>query len=175
SLESSLGMMNIQKRSPIPANESRKLNYHDVYSCPVCRYGHISELTLTEAFACDFCRHIFTANIQEQVLIMADSTPSMAWRWTGRNWKLANQKDSELSFVVWVLGMALVIFPTLIVGVSTYIFPPEEGSYQSSFPIIWVFLTFLSHLILVVWLLAESYQLPFYTYLKVKIRNWVNR
>lgn len=168
-------MMNIQKRSPIPANESRKLNYHDVYSCPVCRYGHISELTLTEAFACDFCRHIFTANIQEQVLIMADSTPSMAWRWTGRNWKLANQKDSELSFVVWVLGMALVIFPTLIVGVSTYIFPPEEGSYQSSFPIIWVFLTFLSHLILVVWLLAESYQLPFYTYLKVKIRNWVNR
>ncbi|MFB2936304.1 hypothetical protein ACE1B6_13715 [Aerosakkonemataceae cyanobacterium BLCC-F154] len=168
-------MMNIPKHSSKPVLESRKLNYHDAYSCPVCRYGHISVLTLTEAFACDFCRHIFTANIEEQVLIMADSTPPMAWRWTGRNWKIANQKDSELSFVVWLLGMALVIFPTLIVGVSTYIFPPEEGSSQSAFPLVWLGLTFLSHLILVLWLLAESYQLPFYTYVKVKIRNWLNR
>ncbi|MBE9228194.1 DUF2396 family protein [Phormidium sp. LEGE 05292] len=167
--------MNIPKHSSKLALESRKLNYHDAYSCPVCRYGQISVLTLTEAFACDFCRHIFTANLEEQVLIMADSTPPMAWRWTGRNWKIAHQKDAELSFVVWLLGMALVIFPTLIVGVSTYIFPPEEGSNQSYFPLVWLGLTFLSHLILVLWLLAESYQLPFYTYLKVKIRNWLNR
>jgi len=166
--------MNILKHSSKSALESRKLNFHDSYSCPVCRYGHISVLTLTEAFACDFCRHIFTANLEEQVLIMADSTPPMAWRWNGKNWKIAHQKDLELSFVVWLLGIALVVFPTLIVGVSAYIFPPEEGSYQSSFPIVWLFLTFFSHLTLVVWLLAESFQLPFYTYLKVKIRNLLN-
>lgn len=167
--------MNILKHSSKSALESRKLNFHDSYSCPVCRYGHISVLTLTEAFACDFCRHIFTANLEEQVLIMADSTPPMAWRWNGKNWKIAHQKDLELSFVVWLLGIALVVFPTLIVGVSAYIFPPEEGSYQSSFPIVWLFLTFFSHLTLVVWLLAESFQLPFYTYLKVKIRDLLNR
>ncbi|OKH35240.1 hypothetical protein NIES2119_20935 [[Phormidium ambiguum] IAM M-71] len=166
--------MNILKHSSKSALESRKLNFQDSYSCPVCRYGHISVLTLTEAFACDFCRHIFTANLEEQVLIMADSTPPMAWRWNGKNWKIAHQKDLELSFVVWLLGIALVVFPTLIVGVSSYIFPPEEGSYQSSFPIFWLFLTFFSHLTLVIWLLAESFQLPFYTYLKVKIRNLLN-
>ena len=166
--------MNILKHSSKSALESRKLNFHDSYSCPVCRYGHISVLTLTEAFACDFCRHIFTANLEEQVLIMADSTPPMAWRWNGKNWKIAHQKDLELSFVVWLLGIALVVFPTLIVGVSAYIFPAEEGSYQASFPIVWLFLTFFSHLTLVVWLLAESFQLPFYTYLKVRIRNLLN-
>lgn len=155
--------------------ESKSLNYHDVYSCPVCRYGQIEALTLTEAFACNFCRHIFTANLNEQLLIMADTSPSMTWRWTGRNWKIAHQKDWELTLVVWMLGIALVTFPTLIVGLSAYIFPPDEDSYQSSFPIVWLGLTFVSHLILVVWLLAESYQLPFYTVVKVKLRNLLNR
>jgi len=168
-------MKPLSKRSPKAALENRSLNYNDAYTCPVCRYGHISQLTLTEAFACDFCRHIFTANLQEQVLIMADSMPPMAWRWTGRNWKLAHQKDAELSFVVWLLAMALVIFPTLIVGVSIYIFPPDEDGSQSNFPTVWLVLTFLSHLVLVLWLLAESYQLPFYTYLKVKVQHWLNR
>ena len=168
-------MQPIPKRSPTPSPLSRRLNYHDVYSCPVCRYGQISVLTLTESFACNFCRHIFTTNLQDQLLIIADSLQPMAWRWTGRNWKIAHQKDSDLTLVVWLLGTALVIFPTLIVGLSAYIFPPEDGTYGSWLPKFWIGLTFLSHLTFVVWLLAANYQLPLYTVLKMKLRQFLDR
>lgn len=154
--------------------EKKSLNYHDVYTCPVCRYGEISVLTLTESFACNFCRHIFTANLDEQSLILADSTQPLAWRWTGRKWKLAQQQNDQLSFVLWLLAVALVVLPTSIVAASAYIFPPEEGSFGSSFPQVWIGLTFLSHFAFVFWLLAENYQLPFYTFFKVKLRNLRN-
>lgn len=163
------------KHSPTPPPESRRLDYQDVYSCPVCRYGQISVLTLTESFACNFCRHIFTTNLQEQLLIMADSTQPLAWRWTGKNWKIAHHRNSELTSVFWLLGMALVIFPTLIVAISAYIFPPEDDSVGSWLPKFWSGLTFFSHLTFVLWLLAENYQLPFYMFLKVKLRNLRNQ
>lgn len=163
------------KHSSIQVSESRSLNYHDTYNCPVCRYGEISVLTLTESFACNFCRHIFAANLPEQLLIMVDGSQPLAWCWTGRNWKLAHQRDSDLTLVIWLLGMALVIFPTLLVGISAYIFPTEEESYASWLPKLWIGLTFFLHLIFVLWLLAENYQLPFYAFLKVKLRNLLNR
>lgn len=163
------------KHSHTLAPEKKSLNYYDVYTCPVCRYGEISVLTLTESFACNFCRHIFTANLDEQSLILADGTQPLAWRWTGFKWKLAQQRNYELTFVLWLLAVALVVLPTSIVAVSAYIFPTEEGSFGSSFPKVWIGLTFLSHFAFVFWLLAENYQLPFYTFLKVKLRNWRNR
>ncbi|MBD2185862.1 hypothetical protein [Aerosakkonema funiforme] len=165
----------IPKQSLTPLTENRRLNLHDVYICPVCRYGELSVLTLTESFACNFCRHIFTTNLNDQLLIMADSSQPMAWRWTGRNWKIAHQKDSELTAVLWLLGAALVIFPTLIVGLSAYIFPAEEGSYGAWLPKFWIGLTFVCHLSFVVWLLAENYQLPYYMVLKVKLREFLSR
>ena len=161
--------------SSTPKLEKKSLNYDHVYHCPVCRYGEISVLTLTESFACNFCRHIFNVNIEEQLLIMADSSQPMAWRWNGRNWRTATQEYSELTFAVWFLGLALVILPTLIVAVSAYIFPTAEESYAAWFPNFWIGLTFLSHFIFVFWLLAENYQLPFYEGLKVKLRDLLNR
>ena len=163
------------KQSPMQLSESRSLNYHDTYNCPVCRYGEISLLTLTESFACNFCRHIFTTNLQEQLLVMADSSRPLAWRWTGKNWKIAHQRDYELNLVIWLLGIFLVIFPTLLVGISAYIFPPEEGSYGSWLPKAWLGLTFFAHLAFVLSLLAENYQLPFYTFLKMRLRSLLNR
>jgi len=53
--------------------EPTQLNYHDTYSCPVCRHGKIAALPLMEAYACNFCQHIFTANLEQQVLKMASN------------------------------------------------------------------------------------------------------
>ncbi len=67
--------------------ERRSLNFHETYICPVCRHGQIAELTLMDAFACNFCRHIFTANLREQSIHVEDSSQPMTWRWNGRNWQ----------------------------------------------------------------------------------------
>jgi len=39
-----------------------------VYPCPVCRLGQLKALPTMDAIACDFCRHIFTVNLEKQQL-----------------------------------------------------------------------------------------------------------
>ncbi|NJM45878.1 MAG: hypothetical protein HC860_06610 [Alkalinema sp. RU_4_3] len=62
---------------------SLKLNYSDRYRCPLCQHGTLSSLILMDVFACDFCRHMFTANLENQVLRVEDSLQNLAWRWNG--------------------------------------------------------------------------------------------
>lgn len=164
----------IPRRSLTPGSENG-LSYQGVYTCPICRHGQISALTLTDAFACNFCHHIFTANLDKQLLQVADSSQPMVWRWNGRAWKGVHQGDPELTLVLWLVGIALVTLPAFLVWLSAHTFPPEEGSRWSWIPTLWIGLTFFSHLAFVGWLIVEAYQFPFYAVLKVKLRQWLRR
>jgi transcription elongation factor Elf1 len=102
----------------------RALSYDDHYTCPVCAHGQMSALTLMEAFACDFCRHIFTANLQAQSVQVVDSVQPMVWHWTGERWRAAHQTDASLTAVIWGFALALACLPAALIGLSAYLFPP---------------------------------------------------
>ena len=155
--------------------DRRSLNFHETYLCPVCRHGQIAELTLMDAFACNFCRHIFTANLREQSIHVEDSSQPMTWRWNGRNWQAANQLDVDLTLVIWIVGVILVVLPPTLIFLSSRIVPPLDGSTLAWLPNVWVGLTFLTHFAFVAWLMVEHYQLPIYVSSKVRIRQWLER
>jgi len=149
----------------------RPLTYQETYLCPICRHGQIEAMALMDAFACDFCRHIFTANLRDQSIRVEDSSQPMTWRWTGRNWLMANQLDMDLTTLVWFVGSLLVVFPPLLIWLSSYLFPPLPGSKWYWFPTVWAGLTFCVHSLGVAWLLAEHYQIPLYITCKVRLQS----
>jgi hypothetical protein len=145
------------------------------YLCPICRHGQISPIVLMDAFSCNFCRHIFTANFQEQVIRVEDASTPAAWRWTGHNWQLTTQVNVDLSITVWLMAIVLVILPSSLVWLSTYLFPPLPGSSGNWIPAVWIGLTFCLHFLFVAWLLLEHYQVPFYVLCKVQARSLLGR
>ena len=161
------------KQTPPPEGSPARTNldYSGTYICPVCRHGQIETLALMDAFACNFCRHIFTANLPAQSIQVVDSAQPMSWRWNGRNWRMVYQDDFNLTVVIWAVGLALVSLPTSIVWLSSQIFPPLEGSPGEVIPTIWVGLTFTVHLVMVLWLIAEHYQIPAYVSAKIQLRQ----
>ncbi|MCG8368020.1 MAG: hypothetical protein MJA27_32400 [Pseudanabaenales cyanobacterium] len=167
-----LSKLESTKTSSSPIVPARtNLDHRGTYICPVCRHGQIETLSLMDAFACNFCRHIFTANLQNQSIQVVDSAQPMSWRWNGHNWRMVYQDDFNLTVVIWVVGLALVSLPPGIVWLSSQVFPPLEGSPGEVVPSIWVALTFVSHLILVLWLIAEHYQVPAYVSAKIQFRQ----
>jgi hypothetical protein len=142
----------------------RRLSYDDRYDCPICRHGEIAPITLMDAYACNFCRHIFTANLMEQVLRVEDSATPMAWRWNGRAWRNVRWADGnrDLTTLVWVFCLGLMVLPPTIVWLPMQIFPPLEGSEGAWFPLFWLVMTIVAHGVMGVWLLAEHYQWGFY-------------
>lgn len=144
------------------------LSYQDIYPCPVCRLGQIEALTLMEAMSCNFCNHIFTANLEKQQLKMADRHPPLIWRWKGRTWTGAHVEGIELGWVYWFLAGLLIISPPTLVGLGAYIFPPLPGSALSWIPLAWTGLAFLLHLFMVGWLVVQFYQFPVLTYLRIR-------
>lgn len=155
--------------------EESSLNYQGTYICPVCRHGQISTLALMDAFACNFCRHIFTANLRNQSVQVVDSSQPMSWRWNGRKWQSTHQDDPNLTFVIWVIGVVLVTLPASIVWLMSYLFPPLPGSLWAWFPRVWLGCTLGVHLLMVAWLLAEHYQLPLYISSRIRLRGWLER
>lgn len=159
------------ERSP----ERRSLSYQNIYLCPICRHGQISAIPLMEAFSCDFCRHIFTANLTEQVVRVEDSSQPMTWRWNGQTWQSTNLLSPDLTITLWIVGSVLVLVPTALVWLSSYLFPPLAGSAWVWFPQVWVGFTFLAHFSFVGWLLVEYYQFPPYVSCKVRLQDWRRR
>lgn len=151
------------------------LSFQGSYSCPVCRHGQIEALTLMDAFACNFCRHIFTANLQAQLIRVEDSSQPFAWRWTGRSWQPAQQGDFNLTLVIWLVGTALVTLPPTLIWLSYHTFPPLPGGPWYWVPMVWTGLAFLTHFVLVLWLLVEHYQLPSYIALRIQLQRWLGR
>jgi hypothetical protein len=153
-----------------PATLTKTLNYEESYLCPVCRHGQITGLTLMDAFACDFCRHIFTANLKEQTVQVVDSSQPMSWRWVGRRWQVAYRDDLNLSTLIWIISIVVITLPPSLVGLAAYIFPPLPGSRWAWFPFAWAGGTLVIHLGMVLWLIAEHYQIPFYVSTKIRLQ-----
>lgn len=152
-----------------------RLSFSGTYTCPICRHGQISALALMDAFACSFCRHIFTANLQNQSIHVVDSSQPMAWYWNGRRWQTAHREDFNLTLVIWLVGAGFILVPTALVWLSSYTFPPLPGSRWEWFPQVWLGCTFTVHFLLVAWLLVEHYQFPLYVTAKIRLRSLLER
>ncbi len=153
---------------------STLLNYYSAYYCPLCRHGEIANLPLMEAFACNFCHHIFTANLDKQAITIVDSQLPLTWYWTGNRWQ--NIRSSQkLQWGYRLLAIAFVSLPTLIVGYGAYLFPTLPDSPLSWFPWFWVGLTFLAHFSCLLWLILEYYQFPLSLYFEALKNNLVSR
>ena len=161
--------------APLSLAEWRDLRYDDTYQCPICRHGQIAAITLMDAFACDFCRHIFTADLQQRSVRVEDSSQPMSWRWNGLTWQPLYRVDGDLSLMVWLTGMVLVLVPPALIGLSIYTFPPLPGDRGAWFPLAWLAATVALHLVMVVWLLLEYYQVPLYVTGKVRLQLLLGR
>jgi hypothetical protein len=150
------------------------LNYDSAYTCPVCRHGKISTLPLMEAFACNFCHHIFTANLEKQAITLADSQVPLTWYWTGKNWE-GIRSSNQLKWFYQLGGITFVVLPTSLVSLGVYVFPPLPDAPLSWFPLFWIGLTFLAHLSCLVWLIIEYYQLPISLYFAAIRQNLFSR
>lgn len=150
---------------------SDRFHIKGVYRCPVCRHGQISAMPLMEAFACDFCHHIFTVNFDRQLLKMADSQLPLTWQWNGKNWKGLQREGVELGWTYLSAGIAFVAIPTTIIGLGAYLFPPLPGSRLYWLPTFWIVLTFVCHLACLIWLILEYYQFPVFLYFRAMRRR----
>ncbi|PSO55436.1 MAG: hypothetical protein BRC40_06140 [Cyanobacteria bacterium QH_8_48_120] len=158
------------------SNPTNYLKLSGVYTCPVCRYGKIAALPLMDdAFGCEFCHHIFTANLETQVLKMADSQLPLAWHWNGKTWQGAHRKGVELGWGYGIAGIAFVVLPPTLIGVAAYLFPPVPGDPLSWLPVFWTMLAFLLHLSCLGWLMVEYYQFPVFAYLRAMGQRLVSR
>lgn len=173
--ESSDRHYSLPKRLRTDATDGRRLTFEEVYVCPVCRHGQISSIALMDAFACNFCRHIFTANLRDQILRVEDSSQPVTWHWNGQTWQATNRVHIDLTITIWVTGLVLIVLPPSLIWLSSHTFPPMHGSTGSWFPNFWIGLTFFSHFLFVSWLLVEHYQVPLYVACKVKLRELVGQ
>ena len=157
---------NSQSQAPV-----RKLSYQEIYSCPACGHGKLSAMAMMDAFACDFCRHIFTASLQTQPVHLADSLKQIGWQWTGQRWRAAHQSETKAA-LVWIFCIVLTIAPVLLIAVSNYIFPPSGGL---RFVMIWVGLTGITHGLISGWLLFEYHQWPWYIASRIRLQRLKER
>lgn len=132
------------------------LNYTQDYPCPLCWKGTVRPLALMEAFGCDLCRHIFTADLEEQVLKLADSQIPRRWSWQGNQWR---NQDRETLWGLTFAGLAFMVLPTLVISLGVYCFPPLPHSPLSWLPKVWIGLTLLFHTACLVWLAGRYFQL----------------
>ena len=140
------------------------LDYSQTYSCPLCLRGEIRAFPLMDAFGCDFCRHIFSANLEEQVLDLADGQVPRRWYRKGNQWIT---KDQETFWGYGLFGLILIILPTAIVALGAYCFPTLPNSPLSWLPKLWVVLTLIFHLSFLIWLAAVYFQFPFGSYFRL--------
>lgn len=150
---------------------SRLLREDETYRCPICRHGELAQFTLMEAFACNFCRHIFIPNFSAQTIQVVDSAQPITWRWTGTQWRMANQGEIDLTVLLWIIGAVLLVLPGSLVALAAYLFPPLPNSSGAWFPSVWIGVTFFVHLLMVLWLLAEYYQVPLYVTSRIRLRR----
>ena len=150
----------------------KPLSYDDSYTCPVCRHGQLNALVLIDAFACSFCRHIFTADLIAQSIRLEDNAKPLQWKWVGRTWQPLHPQQGTLTVWTWFIGFALVIVPSTLVWLSYHTFPPLPDSSGAWLPLIWIALTFGAHASIVLWLFLDYFQLPAYVALKIQIQRW---
>ncbi|MEO1068007.1 MAG: hypothetical protein AAFW95_02660 [Cyanobacteria bacterium J06638_6] len=147
------------------------LDRGEACECPVCRHGQIEPMVMMEAYACSFCRHIFDVNVSQQTVHVADSLQPMGWRWQGWRWQPLHQSRSDITLVLWLVGVALVILPAGIVALGGYLFPPLEAGRGLNWSLVWALGTLAAHTTMVGWLIAEHHQFPLYVMTKIRLQR----
>ena len=147
------------------AGNRQRLTYEETYRCPACASGELRAIALMDVFACDFCRHMFSANLENQSVHLADSLQPMAWRWNGWQWKTSQQSDTAAG-LIWSFTLGLVLMPVGIIVLSNYVFPPLDSS---GFPKAWTMLTLACHSTIARWLLAEYHRWPWYISSRIRL------
>jgi len=147
----------------------------ETYDCPVCRHGQIQAMTLMDAYACNFCRHILEANLDQQTVHIVDGVQPMGWRWLGWRWQPIYQGNVDITITLWVVGVALMILPAGIVALGAYLFPPLDPVDGVQWSLVWATGTLVAHSAMVGWLIAEHYQFPLYVLAKIRLQRLVTR
>ncbi|MEB3293537.1 MAG: hypothetical protein VKJ24_10285 [Synechococcales bacterium] len=156
------------------STQRRSLNLQEKYPCPVCQHGEIQPMVMMDAYSCPFCRHLFSVNLEAQILRLEDAVQPMMWRWNGRRWRSLGA-NVDLSILVWLSSLVLVVLPAGLIWLCAYIFPPLEGLHWNSFPIIWGEIVCAIHSGFAFWLLAEHYQFPTYITCKIGLAQLLAR
>jgi hypothetical protein len=157
-----------------PTRELR-LDTAETYDCPVCRHGQIQAMPLMDAYACDFCRHILQANLEQQTVHIVDGVQPMGWRWLGWRWQPLHHRSTDLTLALWVVGIALTTLPAGMITLGTYLFPPLEPSEGVQWSLVWAAITLVAHTVMVGWLIAEHYQFPPYVLAKIRWQRLLAR
>ncbi|MEA5621042.1 hypothetical protein VB711_24865 [Cronbergia sp. UHCC 0137] len=150
------------------------LNLQGNYPCPTCKVGKISPMPLMETMSCDFCHEIFTINVERQQIKMPSRQPPLIWRWNGFKWTENQLEGVELGWGYALGAIAFVLIPTSLIGMVAYFFPPNADDLFTWIPSVWTILTFLLHLLIIVWIFVEVYQIPIAAYLRA-ITRWRRR
>jgi hypothetical protein len=153
--------------------QNLQLDTAATYDCPVCRHGQIQAMPLMDAYACNFCRHILEANLDQQTVHIVDGAQPMGWRWLGGRWQPIYQSSSDLTLTLWVVGLALMLFPSGIVALGAYLFPPLEPADGIQWSLVWAVATLVAHTLMVGWLIAEHYQFPPYVLAKIRLQRFI--
>ncbi|MEB3178538.1 MAG: hypothetical protein VKL59_05785 [Nostocaceae cyanobacterium] len=149
-----------------PKKPETSFHFQGVYPCPVCRVGQIVNMPLMEAMSCDFCQQIFTVNLEKQTLKMPSRQPPLVWQWNGKNWTEARLEGVELVWGYWLAAAIFVLLPTSLIGLVAYLLSPSASTPLYWMPYVWTGLTFFSHLLIILWLLMEIYQVPLNAYFR---------
>ncbi len=143
------------------------------YLCPVCRHGQISRLTLMDAFACSFCRHLFDLSYAEQLARVLDGPQPITWRWLGDRWAVPGGQAATPA--IWGISLILALVPFSLVGLASYIFPPLPDSRWAWFPEAWSLSVLVLHGLLAAWIVAEHHQPSLYAVNKIRLSRWLQR
>lgn len=113
-----------------------------IYPCPCCHQGQLRLITLTEAFGCSRCQHIF-AITPDRLYIeqLAVSYPyRKMWFWNGYQWVLRRENTLQGSAL---LGLTLSLGIVLAVGFIGAVLFPTQTQLLSWFMILGLLLTLL--------------------------------
>jgi hypothetical protein len=128
-----------------------------------------------ETWGCSFCGQLFLGDLIQRSLKTVDPSFPQTWYWDGYQWQRSLEPALEPRWLWQALSVLLIVLPTSLVGVSAYLFPPEPDSFLHELPIIWTGLTAIAHLVIVLYLITEYYQVPFVAYRQALQRIWTRR
>jgi hypothetical protein len=94
----------------VQPQKAHKIELNIDYPCPCRRRGHLTPITLTEAFGCSRCQQIFVVEEGGYVIEqLSTSYPyKRSWRWTGHQWNVVHPGLGD-SYLPLALGIVLVL------------------------------------------------------------------
>jgi hypothetical protein len=94
----------------VQSQKTHKIELNSDYPCPCRRRGHLTPITLTEAFGCSRCQQIFVVEEGGYVIEQLSTTYpyKRSWRWTGHQWNVVHPGLGD-SYLPLALGILLVL------------------------------------------------------------------